>query len=118
MHVHVTPGVTIGDGAVIGMGAVVSKDVPAGAVVVGSPMRVVKHRDMDHFATLDRAGLRLGREGFVKPPQVDFPKLDAARAGTVSRAGSDTGGSAYRDFVARVEPVSASDLRVYTLFQN
>lgn len=31
----------IGEGAVVGMGAVVTKDVPAGAVVVGNPARAV-----------------------------------------------------------------------------
>jgi maltose O-acetyltransferase len=36
------PGITIGDDAVIGAGAVVNRDVPAGAVVVGNPARVVR----------------------------------------------------------------------------
>jgi len=35
-------GVTIGDGAVVGAGTVVSKDVPAGALAVGNPAVVVK----------------------------------------------------------------------------
>ena len=37
----VLPGVTIGEDAVVGAGSVVTKDVPAGTVVVGSPARVV-----------------------------------------------------------------------------
>ncbi|MDX3925479.1 MAG: CatB-related O-acetyltransferase [Shinella sp.] len=37
-------GVTIGDGAIIGAGAVVAKDVPPYAIVVGNPGRVVKYR--------------------------------------------------------------------------
>jgi len=38
------PGITIGDGAVIGAGAVVTKDVPPYAVFVGNPGRVVRQR--------------------------------------------------------------------------
>ncbi|MGV9276462.1 sugar O-acetyltransferase [Streptomyces griseosporeus] len=38
----VLPGVTIGDNSVIGAGAVVTKDVPANAVAVGNPARVVR----------------------------------------------------------------------------
>ena len=40
----ILPGVTIGDGAVIGTRAVVSRDVPPYAVVAGNPARVVRRR--------------------------------------------------------------------------
>ena len=48
----ILPGVSIGDGAVVGAGAVVSKDVPSCAVVVGNPARVVRFRDRDQFEAL------------------------------------------------------------------
>jgi acetyltransferase-like isoleucine patch superfamily enzyme len=41
-HVVVLPGVTIGKGCTIGAGSVVTKDVPAWSVAVGTPARVVK----------------------------------------------------------------------------
>ena len=40
----ILPGVTLGQGCVVGAGAVVSKDVPPYAVAVGNPARVVKSR--------------------------------------------------------------------------
>ena len=39
--VHVLPGVTIGDNAVIGAGSIVTKDIPADCVAVGNPCKVV-----------------------------------------------------------------------------
>ena len=48
----ILPGVTIGDGAVIGAGAVVAKDVPSCGIAVGNPARVVRFRDRDQFLAL------------------------------------------------------------------
>jgi acetyltransferase-like isoleucine patch superfamily enzyme len=36
------PGIEIGENALVGAGAVVTRDVPAGAVIVGDPARVVR----------------------------------------------------------------------------
>ena len=38
-------GITIGEGATVGAGSVVTKDVPAGAVVAGNPARVLRRRN-------------------------------------------------------------------------
>lgn len=38
----ILPGITIGKGAVVGAGSVVTKDVPAFAVVAGSPARLIR----------------------------------------------------------------------------
>jgi acetyltransferase-like isoleucine patch superfamily enzyme len=41
-RVFVMPGVTIGDGAVIGADSTINKDVPARALAAGSPARIIK----------------------------------------------------------------------------
>lgn len=45
--VIVMPGVTIGDGCVIGAHSIVNKDIPAASIAVGSPARVVKQYDWE-----------------------------------------------------------------------
>lgn len=43
--VTILKGVKIGNGAVVGAGSVVTKDIPDFAIVVGNPAKIVKYRD-------------------------------------------------------------------------
>ncbi len=45
----ILPGVVVGDFAVVGAGAVVTKNVPCGAIVVGNPAKILKFRDTSGF---------------------------------------------------------------------
>jgi galactoside O-acetyltransferase len=45
MNVSILDGVRIGNGSIVGAGAVVTKDVPANAIVVGNPARVLRFRE-------------------------------------------------------------------------
>lgn len=42
MGAIIMPGVTIGEGAIIGAGAVVTHNIPAWTIAVGSPAKVIK----------------------------------------------------------------------------
>lgn len=44
-HTIVLPGVKIGDGSVVGAGAVVTKDIPSYSVAAGVPAKVIKKRE-------------------------------------------------------------------------
>ncbi len=51
-NVTLLPGVEIGDGAIIGAGSVVTKAVPVGAVVAGSPAVQISERDNEELRKL------------------------------------------------------------------
>ena len=44
MGAIILPGVTIGDGVIVGAGSVVTKDLPSYTVAVGNPCKVIKPR--------------------------------------------------------------------------
>jgi acetyltransferase-like isoleucine patch superfamily enzyme len=80
--VIILPGVTVGNGAVIGAGSVVTRPVPAYAVAVGNPARVIKKRFTDdviallegvHWWEWDRDTLRARKEFF----ETDLSKATA-----------------------------------------
>lgn len=48
-NVNIVPGVHIGKGAIIGMGSVVTQDVPSCAIVGGNPAKIIKFRNSELF---------------------------------------------------------------------
>ena len=68
--VLIVPGVSIGEGAVVGAGAVVVSDVPSCHVVGGNPAQTIKLRDRERYDRLKQTGriyLRLKQEGVMSP---------------------------------------------------
>ncbi|AMV71860.1 hypothetical protein JCM30471_00790 [Desulfuromonas carbonis] len=51
-RVIIMGGVTIGEGAIIQAGSVVVSDIPDYAIAGGSPAKVFKYRDIDHYKKL------------------------------------------------------------------
>lgn len=48
MNVLVVKPVTIGQGAIVGAGAIVTKDIPANEVWAGNPARFIRKREISH----------------------------------------------------------------------
>ena len=70
----ILPGVEIGEGSLVGAGSVVVHDVPAGAVVAGSPARVIKQVSelVCYPGWFERP--------YLWPPYTDPPLFDAGEA--------------------------------------
>jgi len=64
-HAMICPGVYIGEGSVVAMGAVVASDVPPLSIVAGNPARVVKTRDKARYEKLKAEGRMYLKEKFA-----------------------------------------------------
>lgn len=56
-NVKILPGKEIGEGSIIGLGSVVSKDVPPLAIVFGNPAEIVGYRNKKHFEQCKKENL-------------------------------------------------------------
>ena len=76
--VVVLPGVSLGNGAVAGAGAIVTKDVPAFAIVVGNPARLLRYRFAPEvIETLGRIGWWDWPHDQLRAAMADFRGMSA-----------------------------------------
>jgi len=56
INVIILPGATIGEGAIIQAGSVVTSNIPACAIAGGHPAKVFKYRNKEHYYQLKQKG--------------------------------------------------------------
>lgn len=57
-HAGVVDGVCLGDGVVVGMGAIVTRDAPTNAILAGNPARIIGSRADDEKNKINRKSVR------------------------------------------------------------
>lgn len=71
MNVCITPGSKIGDGVIVGMGAVISGEVPPLSIVGNQKLRILGHRDLEHYQFLDKTEAYQGVHGLASEEAFD-----------------------------------------------
>ena len=72
LSVKVCPGVTIGDGAVVAMGSVVTKPIPEFSVAGGNPAKVIKYRYENEAEFEKLAELVRNSDWYLRRKQAGF----------------------------------------------
>jgi acetyltransferase-like isoleucine patch superfamily enzyme len=103
----ILPGVTIGRAAMVGAGAVVTRDVPAGAIVVGNPARITGYVGTDESAS------RVREPEYVDATTAEATEGDAARLIRLTRASDLRGSLSAVDFEGDLPFVPR---RLFTVF--
>ena len=67
MNVTIAPGTTIGEGAIIALGANVSGTISPCQIVASQALRVIGHRDLEHYELLKAAQAFGGADGALWP---------------------------------------------------
>lgn len=68
INVSILPGVRIGEGAIVGLGSVVTKDIEPLQIVMGNPAEVIGNRDRSAFD-------KLKNDGMVRAPSLSANRL-------------------------------------------
>jgi len=91
MNVSILPGVNIGEGAIIGFGATITKNVRPFEIVTSSEQRVIGKRNVELYNTLVKKGMIGGINGKLKKimPNDNFQRDVCFIVGT-GRSGSTT----------------------------
>ena len=78
-NVSICPGVRVGEGAVIALGSVVTKDVPKYSIIGGNPAKILKMRDKEQYNKLNQNKmhyLRLKKEGKTSIKFISGPTFE------------------------------------------
>jgi acetyltransferase-like isoleucine patch superfamily enzyme len=67
--VMIMPGVEIGEGAIVGMGSVVTKNVPPLAIIMGNPAEIIGYRSKEHYYQCKSSGK------FQEPVITDYEEV-------------------------------------------
>jgi UDP-2-acetamido-3-amino-2,3-dideoxy-glucuronate N-acetyltransferase len=75
----ILPGLTVGEGAMVGAGSVVTRDVPAGATVVGNPAAEIPKTLRSHVLKTDLSSCRLVELPRIHDPRGNLTFIEGSR---------------------------------------